>query len=92
MVHGSGFTVHGSRFAVRGFRFTVRGPGFTGRGSRFAARFEELVRLGVVHVLGGLIGTIVVLAAAIAAYLALSWLVLYVAGRLFPLAGRRRRD
>jgi hypothetical protein len=48
--------------------------------------------LGVLRVLGGLIGTIVALAAAIAAYLALSSLVLYVAGRLFPLAGRRRRD
>jgi hypothetical protein len=48
--------------------------------------------LGVVRVLGGLIGTVIVLAAAIAAYLALSWLVLYVGGRLFPLAGRRRKD
>jgi hypothetical protein len=48
--------------------------------------------LGVLRVFGGLIGTIVVLAAAIAAYFALSFLVLYVGGRLFPLAGRRRKD
>jgi hypothetical protein len=48
--------------------------------------------MGAWRLFVGLVGTLAVIAAALAAYYALSYFVLYVVGRLLPLAGRRRRD
>lgn len=47
--------------------------------------------MGAWQVFVGFAGTVAVIALAVAVYYALSFLVLTVAGRLFPLAGRRRR-
>ena len=47
--------------------------------------------MGAWQLLVGLAGTVAVIALAVAVYYALSLLVLTVAGRLLPLAGRRRR-
>jgi hypothetical protein len=41
--------------------------------------------------LAGLAGLVLLMAAALAAYYALSYFVLWALGRLLPLAGRRRR-
>lgn len=48
--------------------------------------------MGAWRIFTGIVGTLTVLAAAISAYYVLSLLVLYLAGRVLPLAGRRRRD
>ena len=45
----------------------------------------------MVQLLLGLMGTIIVTAAAIVAFYAFSYAVLYVVGRALPLAGRRKR-
>ena len=47
--------------------------------------------MGAWRLLVGLVSTLAVLAAAIAAYYLLSYFVLLVVGRVLPLAGRRRR-
>jgi hypothetical protein len=39
----------------------------------------------------GAVGMVVMLAAGLATYYAISYAVLYVVGKAFPLAGRRRR-
>jgi hypothetical protein len=46
----------------------------------------------MLQLLLGLVGTIVVIAAAVAAYYVFSYAILYVVGRAFPLAGRHRRQ
>ena len=43
------------------------------------------------RVIAGFVGAMVMLAAAVATYYAISYGVLYLIGRLLPLAGRRRR-
>ena len=47
--------------------------------------------MGAWQLFVGLVSTLAVLAAAIAAYYLLSYFVLFIVGRLLPLAGRRRR-
>jgi hypothetical protein len=47
--------------------------------------------MGAWHVFIGFAGTIALMIVAVGAYYAVSLLVLTVAGRLLPLAGRRRR-
>jgi len=39
----------------------------------------------------GIFGLVLIVAAGIAIYYAISYLVLYLVGRVFPLTGRRRR-
>jgi len=46
----------------------------------------------VISVLLAFVGLIVLLATTIGVYYLVSFLTLYAVGRLFPLAGRRRRD
>lgn len=47
--------------------------------------------MGAWRLFVGLAGTIVIIVLAVAAYYALSLLVLTIAGRVLPLTGRRRR-
>jgi hypothetical protein len=45
----------------------------------------------MLRLLFGLVATLAVLAAAVAAYYIFSYAVLYIVGKVFPLAGRHRR-
>lgn len=63
-------------------------PGGRINGSIAYPKCEDLV----ISVLLAFVGLIVLLATTIGAYYLLSFLTLYAVGRVFPLAGRRRRD
>ncbi len=45
----------------------------------------------MLQLLLGLIGLVIAIAAAVATYYAFSYIVLYIVGRVLPLAGRHKR-